>query len=76
MKYFQLTTLLALTAFLSSIAIITHYSKNDVFGQYPVIDGIKCNKTEHFNFHYHAHLSIFINGFSYLVPEGIGIKAS
>ena len=73
-KYFQLTALLALTAFLSAIAIITPYSKNEVFGQYPVIDGIKCDKTEHFNFHYHAHLSIFVNGSSYLVPGGIGIK--
>jgi len=42
-KYFQLTALLALTAFLSAIAIITPYSKNEVFGQYPVIDGIKCD---------------------------------
>jgi hypothetical protein len=31
---------------------------------------------EHFNFHYHAHLNIFINGLSYLVPAGIGIKPS
>jgi hypothetical protein len=74
MKYFQLITLLVLTAFLNSIAIITPYSKNDVFGRYPVIDDIKCDKTEHLNFHYHAHLTIFVNGFSYLVPGGIGIK--
>ena len=74
MKYFQLTVLLAVTALLSFSTIITLHGKNDVFAQYPDIDGIKCDKTEHFNFHYHAHLSIFVNGSSYLVPGGIGIE--
>src|ERR1044071_10295818 len=76
MKYFQLTVLLAVTALLSFSTIITLHGKNDVFAQYPDIDGIKCDKTEHFNFHYHAHLSIFVNGSSYLVPGGIGIEPS
>ena len=74
MKYFQSTTLLALAAFLCSTSILSSYCKNEVTAQYPVIDGIKCDKAEHFNFHYHAHLSIFLNGSSYLVPGGIGIK--
>ncbi|SRR4029079_5691415 len=74
MKNFRLISLLAVTALLGFTSIITLHGKNDVFGQYPVIDGIKCDKTEHFNFHYHAHLSIFVNGSSYLVPGGIGIK--
>lgn len=74
MKYFRLIFLLVVTALLSSISIITLYSKNVASGQNPEIDGIKCDKTEHFNFHYHAHLSIFVNGSSYLVPGGIGIR--
>src|ERR1051325_9352891 len=74
MKYFQLILLLAVTILSSSLLIITLYSKNVVFAQYPEIDGIKCDKTEHFNFHFHAHLSIFVNGSSYSVPGGIGIK--
>ena len=74
MKHFQLIALLTLQAlFLSSIGVLT-LSKNEGSGQYPVIDGIKCDSTEHFNFHYHAHLDIFIIGSSYLVPGGIGIK--
>ncbi|MGB5090615.1 MAG: hypothetical protein WBN72_06690, partial [Nitrososphaeraceae archaeon] len=73
-KHFQLIALLTLQAlFLSSMGVLT-LSKNEGSGQYPVIDGIKCDSTEHFNFHYHAHLDIFINGSSYLVPGGIGIK--
>jgi hypothetical protein len=75
MKYFWLISLLAVTSLLGFTAIITLHGKNDIFGQYPVIDGIKCDKTEHFNFHYHAHLSIFVNGSSYSVPGEIGIKA-
>lgn len=50
------------------------YSSKWVFAQYPIIDGIKCDQAEHFNFHYHAHLDIFVHGFSYLVPAGIGIR--
>jgi hypothetical protein len=73
MKYFQLIALLVLGTFLSSIGILRGF-ENEVSGQYPVIDGIRCDSTEHFNFHYHSHLDIFINGFSYLVPGGIGIK--
>ena len=56
------------------MANLNSYSENEVAGQYPVIDAIKCDKAEHFNFHYHAHLSIFVNGSSYVVPGGIGIK--
>jgi hypothetical protein len=74
MRYYRLIILLVLAAFLDSTSLLISYGKNVVSAQYPVIDGIKCDKTEHFNFHYHAHLSIFINGSSYVVPGGIGIK--
>lgn len=50
------------------------YDGKGVFAQYSVIDDIKCDRSEHFNFHYHAHLEIFVHGFSYLIPGGIGIK--
>ncbi len=57
-----------------SFSLVHDWNKEVAYGQYPEINGIKCDKAEHFNFHYHAHLDIFINGFSYLVPAGIGIK--
>src|SRR4051794_39395730 len=74
-KHFQIIILLTLGVFLfiSASGVSSMYNSN-AFGQYPIIDGIKCDKAEHFNFHYHAHLDIFVNGFSYLVPAGIGIK--
>jgi hypothetical protein len=50
-----------------------YFENNASYGQYPVIDGIKCDTSEHFNFHYHAHLDIVINGMSYVIPAGIGI---
>jgi len=59
-----------------SLLIISLLYTNDryVFGQYPVIDGISCDNREHFTFHYHAHLDIFVNGISYAIPADIGIK--
>ena len=37
------------------------------------IDGIECNATEHFLFHIHTHISIFVNGQLMYVPSQIGI---
>ena len=80
MKYSRIIALLTLGSFLfisvSVSGVSRMYNSNETFafGQYPIIDGIKCDSAEHFNFHYHAHLDIFVNGFSYLVPAGIGIK--
>ena len=78
MKHSQIIILLTLGGFLfisvSGVSRLYNNNETFAFGQYPVIDGIKCDSAEHFNFHYHAHLDIFVNGFSYLVPAGIGIK--
>ena len=77
MKCFQVSILLLLVALLFthlSFSNLHFWSNNFVYAQYPDISGIKCDQVEHFNFHYHAHLNIFINGVSYLVPGGIGIK--
>src|SRR6266498_4462970 len=75
MKYYQIIATLALEILLIIfISVPVLYNGDEVFAQYPIIDGIKCDRVEHFNYHYDAHLSIFINGFSYLVPGGIGIK--
>jgi hypothetical protein len=77
MKYFQIFALSIVEGILFIFLTISgpHIWNSDVaFGQYPVINGIRCDKTEHFGFHYHAHLDIFINGVSYAVPSGIGIK--
>jgi hypothetical protein len=42
----------------------------------PVINGISCDSMEHFNFHIHAHLDIFIDGSPYAVPSEIGIVSN
>jgi hypothetical protein len=77
MKYFQIIIHSTLVGFLFSFLIFSGLeplTKNIAFAQYPDISGIKCDKTEHFNFHYHAHLDIFINSSSYIIPAGIGIR--
>src|SRR5678815_5131881 len=77
MKYFQINILILLEAFLFiylSFSTVHDWNNDVVYAQYPVISGIKCDKVEHFKFHYHVHLNIFINGLSYLVPAGIGLK--
>lgn len=77
MKYFQIIILLLLETILFiylSFSTVHDWNNDVAYAQYPDISGIKCDKVEHFNFHYHAHLNIIINGLSYLVPAGIGIK--
>ena len=37
------------------------------------MDGIECNATEHFLFHIHTHISIFVNGQHMYIPPQIGI---
>jgi hypothetical protein len=37
------------------------------------IDGIRCDKNEHFVSHIHMHLDIFINGEALVIPSNIGI---
>jgi len=74
-KYFNVIALSIVTVFIFLTFFAPQIWISDVaLGQYPDVSGIKCDKTEHFNFHYHAHLDIFINGFPYLVPAGIGIR--
>ncbi|HEY7228567.1 MAG TPA: hypothetical protein VH481_10630 [Nitrososphaeraceae archaeon] len=77
MKHFQIIILVLLEAILYiclSFSAVHDWSDDVSYAQYPDISGIKCDKEEHFNFHYHAHLTIFVNGLSYLVPAGIGIR--
>lgn len=65
---------------LISIIIIFSISLSSVstetFAQAPIKDGIQCDIAEHFNIHFHAHLDIMINGMSYIIPGGIGIRPS
>jgi hypothetical protein len=74
MKYDQIIATLALEILLIIFISVPVLYNGEVFAQYPIIDGIKCDRAEHFNYHYHAHLDIFVDGFSYLIPAGIGIK--
>lgn len=74
MKNFELIILIALGIFFpSSIGVVNNYAI-EVSAQHPIINGIRCDRTELLDFHYHAHLSIFVNGSSYLIPAGVGIK--
>ena len=75
MAHFKIIVLLTLgVIFIVPLSIIVKHGSIEqvVYGEYAVINDIKCDKTEHFNFHYHAHLNIFIKGFSYLVSANIG----
>jgi hypothetical protein len=77
MKYIQLFALSVCVGFLSIFSMLSgpqFLPENIAFAQYPEIGGIKCDKTEHFNFHYHAHLDIIVNGSAYFVPAEIGIR--
>lgn len=40
---------------------------------YPVTNGISCDSVMHGTYHIHAHLTIYINGKSVTVPQGVGI---
>jgi len=40
---------------------------------YPQVDGIYCDQLEQTAYHIHAHVSIWINGQQYPVPQGVGI---
>lgn len=42
---------------------------------YPPVDGVYCNQLEHTQYHIHVHLSIWINGQSVPVPQGVGIAS-
>lgn len=37
------------------------------------IAGIRCDRSEHSNYHIHAHVDIFIDGKPYPIPEAVGI---
>jgi hypothetical protein len=39
----------------------------------PVINGISCDSIMHGTFHIHAHVTIYINGKSVTIPQGVGI---
>ncbi len=41
--------------------------------QFPVVDNISCDAGEHNDVHYHAHVSIYINGKPVTIPQSIGI---
>jgi len=39
-----------------------------------MVDSVRCDPTELLDYHIHAHLDIFIDGQSYTIPAGVGIK--
>jgi hypothetical protein len=43
---------------------------------YPPINGVPCDSGEQIAYHIHVHVSIYINGKSAEIPQGIGIGAN
>jgi hypothetical protein len=41
--------------------------------QGPTVDGISCDTSEQVVYHIHAHLAVYTNGTSRIIPEGIGV---
>jgi hypothetical protein len=37
------------------------------------VDGVSCERLEHFAYHIHVHLTIFVGGKAFAIPFGIGI---
>jgi hypothetical protein len=37
------------------------------------VDGVSCERLEHFAYHIHVHLTIFVKGHAFAIPYGIGI---
>ena len=42
---------------------------------YPPIDSVYCDKLEQTTVHYHAHVTIYINGQQTKIPQGVGIAS-
>ena len=42
---------------------------------YPITNGISCDSVMHGTVHIHAHLTIYINGKSVTIPQGVGIAS-
>src|SRR5579884_3902958 len=40
---------------------------------YPSIDNISCDASEQVAVHYHAHITVYINGQNVQIPQGVGI---
>ena len=45
------------------------------YGGHPTIDSIPCETMERAVYHVHAHLAVFADGQSRVIPEGIGIAS-
>jgi hypothetical protein len=42
---------------------------------YPITNGVSCDHGEQLAYHIHVHLTIYINGKLYPLPQGVGIAA-
>ena len=57
-----------------AIVFVSYKQDNTANIGFPAVDGIACETVEHFTFHVHAHLDIFVDGLPFSVPASIGIK--
>jgi hypothetical protein len=56
-----------------TIIAATQNSHPIVNSSYPPVDGIYCDQLEQTAVHYHAHITIYINGKVSALPQGVGI---
>ncbi len=63
-----------IAAIVATLAVVLHNLDNPRANNFPLIDAIECDITESTIFHIHAHLNIFVNGNSLIVPAFVGIE--
>lgn len=51
----------------------TTSSSNPAFAS---INGVSCDSGEHYDYHHHIHLSMYINGQAVAVPQNVGINTN
>jgi hypothetical protein len=66
----------AIAALLIAVTAGTYFTLAANRGAQPgaTVDGISCDQLEHSTVHYHAHVSIYINGAAVQVPQYVGIS--
>jgi protein-disulfide isomerase len=66
----------AIGAIIAIFSLVVNASSSPTLQPVPAINGISCDKAEHFDFHGHSHLDIFVDGKSIAVPGNVGILPS
>ncbi|MBA2285409.1 MAG: hypothetical protein H0W02_08010 [Ktedonobacteraceae bacterium] len=63
----------ALVVIVGAIWFVTGQNSQQANSAYPAVDGITCDQSEQSSVHYHAHLTIYIDGQRMLAPANTGV---